>query len=122
MALINCPECGKEISDKAVTCPHCDFGLNAAPTRKKSNAIPIFLLIVFVVAGCICLYKANENNTEMEVTKTVLNLDPSSSKYNRKMDDYKKNKLIFSIISGSCMLASCICVLVIVNNNKQNGK
>lgn len=23
MALINCPECGKEISDKAVSCPNC---------------------------------------------------------------------------------------------------
>lgn len=23
MALIKCPECGKEISDKAVACPHC---------------------------------------------------------------------------------------------------
>lgn len=23
MALINCPECGREISDKAVACPHC---------------------------------------------------------------------------------------------------
>lgn len=23
MALIKCPECGKEISDTATTCPHC---------------------------------------------------------------------------------------------------
>lgn len=23
MALIKCPECGKEISDRAVSCPHC---------------------------------------------------------------------------------------------------
>lgn len=28
MALINCPECGKEISDKATTCIHCGFPLN----------------------------------------------------------------------------------------------
>ena len=25
MALINCPECGKEISDAASNCPHCGF-------------------------------------------------------------------------------------------------
>jgi Uncharacterised protein family UPF0547. len=25
MALINCPECGKEISDKVTTCPHCGY-------------------------------------------------------------------------------------------------
>ena len=23
MAIINCPECGKEISDKAIACPNC---------------------------------------------------------------------------------------------------
>lgn len=27
MALINCPECNKEISDKAGACPHCGFPL-----------------------------------------------------------------------------------------------
>jgi Zn finger protein HypA/HybF involved in hydrogenase expression len=25
MALINCPECNREISDKAESCPHCGF-------------------------------------------------------------------------------------------------
>ena len=28
MALINCPECGKEISDKAASCPHCGNPMN----------------------------------------------------------------------------------------------
>lgn len=27
MALINCPECGKEISDKAKSCPNCGYEL-----------------------------------------------------------------------------------------------
>ncbi len=27
MALIKCPECGKEVSDKAVTCPNCGYPL-----------------------------------------------------------------------------------------------
>ncbi len=30
MALINCPECGKEISDKATSCPSC-----GCPIEKK---------------------------------------------------------------------------------------
>lgn len=25
MALMNCPECGKEISDQVNHCPHCGF-------------------------------------------------------------------------------------------------
>jgi DNA-directed RNA polymerase subunit RPC12/RpoP len=28
MALFNCPECGKEISDKAASCPHCGNPIN----------------------------------------------------------------------------------------------
>ena len=30
MSMINCPECGKEISDKATNCPNC-----GAPVKKK---------------------------------------------------------------------------------------
>lgn len=29
MALIKCPECGQEISDKALACPHCGMPLRA---------------------------------------------------------------------------------------------
>ena len=28
MALIKCPECGKEISDKAKSCPKCGYPIN----------------------------------------------------------------------------------------------
>lgn len=27
MALINCPECGKEISEQASNCPHCGYAI-----------------------------------------------------------------------------------------------
>ena len=29
MAMINCPECGKEISDKTLSCPNCGYPLNS---------------------------------------------------------------------------------------------
>lgn len=34
MALIKCPECGQEISDKAVTCPKC-----GCPTSEQKSVI-----------------------------------------------------------------------------------
>lgn len=34
MALINCPECGKEISDKAVSCPNCGTPINNSANQK----------------------------------------------------------------------------------------
>ena len=36
MAIIKCPECGKEISDKATSCPNCGFPLiKAQPEKEK---------------------------------------------------------------------------------------
>ena len=37
MALINCPECGKEISDKAKCCIHCGYPLDEFHTTKEEN-------------------------------------------------------------------------------------
>ena len=35
MALINCPECGKEISDKAPACIHCGYPMDAKDVDKS---------------------------------------------------------------------------------------
>ena len=69
MALIKCEECGKEISDKATSCPNC--GAPVAPTnnvtipkqfhaksvkeKKKVNWLKIFLIViaVYIVLGCL---------------------------------------------------------------------
>lgn len=38
MALISCPECGKQISDKAPACPHCGAPVSAgAPEERKCS-------------------------------------------------------------------------------------
>ena len=50
MALINCPSCGKQISDKAIQCPHCGkiISLTYKPIRSKT------WLIVSIV--CLCIF------------------------------------------------------------------
>lgn len=37
MALINCPECNNEISDKAVSCPKCAFPINEQDSNSKND-------------------------------------------------------------------------------------
>ena len=39
MALIKCPECGKEISDSAKQCIHCGFVIHPHSTGKKVGKI-----------------------------------------------------------------------------------
>lgn len=51
MALIKCPECQKEISDTAPSCPNCGKILNAftATRPKKKKRIWIWVLVGFVL-------------------------------------------------------------------------
>ena len=40
MAMIQCPECGKEISDKALTCPNCGVPINMEMPVRVTFATP----------------------------------------------------------------------------------
>ena len=37
MALIKCPECGQQVSDKAAVCPHCGVAIAGNPEIKAAN-------------------------------------------------------------------------------------
>lgn len=37
MALINCPECGKQISDKATACPNCGYPIQNGTNNHNEN-------------------------------------------------------------------------------------
>lgn len=52
MALIKCPECGKEVSDKALTCIHCGFPFDNSFNTNNSlkNVIMISTHNNFLVA------------------------------------------------------------------------
>lgn len=49
MALINCPECNREISDSVKKCPHCGYKLKK--NNGKGEKIIVLLLILLVVVG-----------------------------------------------------------------------
>lgn len=55
MALINCKECGKEISDQADKCPHCGFPVKTAlPNKEKPKQKGIsFRGFLAIVIGII---------------------------------------------------------------------
>ncbi|MFW5669556.1 MAG: zinc ribbon domain-containing protein, partial [Acetivibrio ethanolgignens] len=74
MALINCPECGKEISDKAVSCPNCGVPIAKPIKKEKTNrekkrisnkskkviVVGILLCIVIGIVGYFCASKEIE--------------------------------------------------------------
>lgn len=76
MALVNCPECLKKISDNAEYCPSCGLPINPSKTFKPKGAgcfmqtlnagcliVAIIILIAFVLAG-ISAYKLKSDKAE----------------------------------------------------------
>lgn len=58
MALVKCPECGKEVSDKASACPNC--GYRISHPEKMSTIIKyakIGMICLLAVLAIIVLYK-----------------------------------------------------------------
>lgn len=56
MALINCPECGKEVEEGVLTCPNCGF-----PIKNKAEQ-PIYKNKRYIgIVMCIIGYKNIKN-------------------------------------------------------------
>jgi len=74
MALYNCPECGKEISDQAKGCPNCGFTINKklSPKKMSKNAriLLIILPVLLVVLGA-GLYFGLQYLHEQEQNKAI---------------------------------------------------
>lgn len=58
MALVKCPECGKDMSDRADACPGCGCPLPlamrsgvVAPNRRSTEGL--FLRVMNVMTGCL---------------------------------------------------------------------
>jgi len=57
MALIKCPECGKEVSSMAPTCPNC-----GCPIKKEETSIRVKASSQFIGLACsYIIYDSNEN-------------------------------------------------------------
>lgn len=76
MALMKCPECGGQVSDKAPACIHCGYPLQNKKTEEKSRKN-------------ICIYK----NEQYDLTKLVDYLG------NCTFPGYDNEKLNYNILS-----------------------
>ena len=91
MALISCPECDKQISDKAETCPHCGIKLKTFKNHEKYSQI-------------ICKHC---NKTYVGSTKEI-SICPYCKQTNTpKINSKKFSKPVFAL--GGIFL--CICLI-----------
>lgn len=91
MALISCPECNREISDKVTSCPHCGYPFPSSDTSTDNNPIPVEVtsvkfgtpdpvkkkkrfgfiigsLVAIVVVVAIAVFIQNQNNSNARNT------------------------------------------------------
>ena len=67
MALIKCPECGKEISDKAKACPNCGVPVSSTTVDYNSKSKTGNVLIIWaIVCLIVCtVYGVRESSNEL---------------------------------------------------------
>ena len=85
MALIKCPECGSDISDKATSCPNCGYRVSKFKEAKKYIVIvAICLLAVIVIA--ILFNKTDKTQTMFD----KINLQMSREQIHKTLGEPSK--------------------------------
>ena len=84
MALIKCPECGKEISDKAEVCIRCGYPIQKMMQEKD-------------VENNICIYQGRKYDLTELVEYVVDNITPEQSEVHPKILGHAR-KILFNII------------------------
>lgn len=82
MALIKCPECGKEISNKAKKCPNCAYSLKNHKLKFKEHKkviIVSILLFILIIGGIIGFYIYSKNEYNKKVNLLSIQMLGSSA-------------------------------------------
>ncbi len=109
MALINCPECGHEVSDTAATCPHCGCAISQQQTEEKTKKkksiskkkliiiISSIIVALIIVAVGALLIKQHADNVEKE------RIQKESQKKQEREESYKSNLdlVSYSMLDGA---------------------
>ena len=67
MSLINCPECGAKISNKANHCIKCGYVINASDKKKGGSGCLLWILLFILFCAIIGCFNnlAEESSTNM---------------------------------------------------------
>lgn len=71
MSLTNCPECQKEISDLAESCPHCGVALKPKVKWYEKKPLVIFFLFLFCPVGIYGVWKSSQFGKKAKILITV---------------------------------------------------
>ncbi|MBU5471725.1 zinc-ribbon domain-containing protein [Falcatimonas sp. MSJ-15] len=88
MALIKCPECGKEISDTVKSCPHCGYKIKISKTKNSRMRIMYAIIVIILVIGIIVLTAYFVINNKKESIDNYVGQSIQSVVNSEKLDKY----------------------------------
>lgn len=81
MALIKCPECGQQVSDRAKKCPHCGYVLTTPTSnstkrnRNKRWIIIAVLVLILIIVGVASTFFINKETPAPKVSSELVKDD-----------------------------------------------
>lgn len=102
MALIKCPECGNDISDKSITCIHCGYPIssNIKTTNKKTTRVRsgskgkivlVLIAIVVLLVGIVSIFANLKEQREQAAYQAQLEAEQQA--YQALIEESKSNIL-----------------------------
>lgn len=92
MALIICPECRSEVSDRAITCPHCGYPLQMP--QKENTSLPEHIIQgskVNVLGVLLKIIDKKINDQYPEILEKFLSMTEQAEEPNKAADVFLKN-------------------------------
>lgn len=123
MALINCSECGKKISDKATVCPNCGCPVSHNETKetgqivtsekvkKKGGCLKSFLIFFIVCIGfgtVIAVQSEKDSSTPQSESSTEVPEETVNAKEMAKLTDEQIWGYVLPIINANNQLMKII--------------
>lgn len=97
MSLINCPECGKEVSDKAESCPNCGYPISKNNQQYNGDSYNDMDLGYYQDESYLPRYRAPKTIFKIIVLAIAIILIVSLAKFQEKKDNTTKSDYSSSI-------------------------
>lgn len=115
MAIIKCPECGNQVSNKAAACPQCGVKISGNITRCE-NCGELYLKEDGKCKNCNKDYSGNEYAHAQEASAANVQEKAPATRDNKKGNN--RNALIISFIIATIICGTCLYMYY----NAKNGK
>lgn len=106
MALIKCPECGKEISDKAGKCPNCGEkmdkskkiceGNNSSEKNDKHKLIIVIIILIAIIISLLFILIAKQDS-EKENGSIVISENINTREKKETGEESQKKEKVFAV-------------------------